>query len=103
MTSKGSKGFADEVNPNMLKAMLGFGLAWVAWQLHSPDFWIFGFIAAVSAAAGAWRGLLGLIGLFQLIVGFFWSQLKRFERKGGKAKSETLASDDDLRKGGLFK
>ena len=102
MTSKGSKGLEDEVNPNMLKAMLGFSLAWFVWQLTSPDFWMLGFMAAVSAAAGAWRALLGLIGLCQLIVGLFWSQLKRFERKGGKAKSETLASDDDLRKGGLL-
>ncbi len=97
MASKGSKGLEDEVNPNMLRAMLGFGLAWFAWRLTSPDFWMLGYVALVCAAAGAWRGLLGLIGLGRICFEFGWGRLKRFKRRGTKAKADRLPSDKDLK------
>lgn len=90
-----------DINLNMLRGAFSFGLAWVAWQVTSPDFWMLGYVALVFAAAGTWRGLLGLWGLSRLLLG--GGKLKRHEKKGNKAKADKLPNEEDLRKGGLVK
>lgn len=101
MARKDTDELVKETNLNMLRATLGFGLAWFAWRLTSPDFWMLGYVALVCAAAGVWRGLQGLWGYGRLLFG--GGKLKRHERKGNRAKADTLPNEDDLRKGGLLK
>ena len=103
MASDSSDKLVKETNLNMLRATLGFGLAWFAWRLTSPDFWMLGYVALVCAVAGAWRGLLGLIGLGRIGFDIGWGRLKRFRRRGTKAKADKLPNEKDLRDRGLIK
>lgn len=101
MAKKDADELVLETNLNMLRACLGFGLGWLAWQLHSPDLFLMGPVAIVCAAAGAWRLVQGLFGYARILFRG-GRELKRFEKKGGKAQADGLASEKDLRKRGLL-
>jgi hypothetical protein len=90
-----------EINSNLLRAALGFGLGWLAWQLHSPDFFYFGFVAAMCVVGGVIRLVKGLWGILCLIKR--QRKLSGYRRKGTTPKADRVAGDDDLRKAGLLK
>lgn len=90
-----------EINVNFLRAALGFGLAWGAWQLYAPTTWIFGLIAVVSALAGAMVFMKAVFGITKLILA--QRKLASFRSKGAAPKADQLAQNKELRKQGLIK
>jgi hypothetical protein len=90
-----------EINLNFLRAILGFGLGWWMWNLSSPEWLLFGFVAVVAAIAGAKRFIQALWGVSRLILRRI--KLKRYRRQGARPKADTLAQENDLRARGLIK
>lgn len=89
------------INLDALRACAGFGMAWLAWQAYSPEWFIFGLIAACAAMGGAINAVKVLWGLGRLV--FSGRGLRGFRRKGVQPKTEKMANAKDLKKKGLLR
>ena len=86
---------------DLTRTLAAAGMAYVAWKMHSPDWFYFGALAWICALAGAWRFCLALYGICKLIAGALpW---RRFRRRGVTPKADPVASTDELRRRGLTK
>lgn len=90
-----------EINTTFLRGALGLGLGWGAWQIASPELWLFGWVAIVAAAAGTIKVAQGLFGVVKLIRG--QRKLAKYERKGVAPKADAMAQERELRARGLIK
>ena len=86
---------------DFLRASLGFGLAWLLWQMAVSGFELFKLFAIVCAVAGAKRAIVGLVGLVRLILD--QRRKARFRAQGATPKADKLASDADLKRRGLIR
>lgn len=89
------------INLDLARACAGFGLAWVFWQMHSPAFWMFGFIAVACALAGVKRLGMALFGIGKLILGR--RKVGAYRKQGAVPKADALASEAELKLQGLIK
>lgn len=90
-----------DINLNCLRGCLGVGLGWVFWQITSPEFFLFGWVAIVCGVAGVWKFGEGLWGLAELIKG--QRKLATYKRKGSDPKADATAKTSDLKKAGILR
>lgn len=103
MASDQSSNLVKRANVHALKAVASASLAWLAWQLHSPDFWFFAFLAFICGATGALYAARWVFDVLRLGFEMALGAQARFKRKGAKPKADSKASETSLRDAGLIK
>lgn len=90
-----------EFSDHMLRALAGFGLGWLLWQMNGPDWPFFIFFAGCCAVGGAIRLLKALLVLVRLLGRA--RELGSFRKKGKAPKADRLATEAELKAQGLFR
>lgn len=90
-----------EILLDLTRSLIAALMAYVAWRATSPDWFYFGFLAALCAFAAVKRLGHALVGIAKLILAAgIWA---RFKRRGTTPKADPIATSDDLRRRGLTK
>ncbi|MEL6172476.1 MAG: hypothetical protein AAFR02_10770, partial [Pseudomonadota bacterium] len=90
-----------QINADALRACGGCGLAYITWQGFSPEWFIFGYVAACCAVGGVICTFKVLFNLIKFIPRI--GKRERFKAKGADPKADEMARTSDLKKRGLMK
>lgn len=86
---------------DLTRTLIAALLAYVVWRAYSPEFYLFGFLAAILAFAALKRFFHALFGIGKLVAGSIrWTG---FQRKGAAPKADPIATKAELRRRGLTK
>lgn len=90
-----------QINAEFAKAGIGFGVAWVFWEMAGPGYGLFKLYALIFAIGGAkclvvalWKTVMALLRMRK------WA---RYKSQGTDPKADPFAKEDTLKKQGLLK
>ena len=90
-----------EIFDHFWRAALGFGMAWLLWWMHGPDWPFFILFAMLCALAGAIRLGKALWVLVRVILRN--RETAEYSRQGVKPRADRPADVADLKRRGIIK
>ena len=88
-----------EFNDHMLRALAGFALGWLLWQLQSPEWPFFIFFALMCALGGLIRFCRALWVLVRIAL--HARKMRGYRGKGAAPKADKRVTKDQLKAKGL--